>query len=1329
MKKILSILLTISIIFSCINFNVFAETSGALSVSAPTSAVPGETINVTVSVPSDTNALSGSFNLIYDNTMLEVVSCTSGTILSDRNVTVNEAYSDTKIRMSFDGDERLSKGGIILNATFNVLPGASGTVKFEVEKFKLYDENYEAIEISETVSDLMHIVNDADTEVSVSCAENVNTGENLTVTVDISNALNVCGGSFNLVYDAEKFTLISATTGSVLSGFSRQLNKTYATNKVRLTWAGSSVMTENGTLLTVVFTAKDGVLGNADFTLEKLSVSDVNGTAIESIAKSSETNVVCTHNVMEWIVTDAPTCTETGTENYVCGCGHSTDTREVPATGHVEMKWVITTEATCDNTGVKEYTCKACGYIEKTEEIPAHGHVYESVIIPPTQAEQGYTTHTCTGCGHSYKDAYTDATGYTVSYDLNGGENTIASQTKMPGESIVLSDIIPTRTGYTFLGWATDKNAENAQYYAGNTYSADADLALYAIWDAHEHTITYVVDGETVSVQTYDYEALINALAEPTKEGYTFSGWNEIPVTMPDEDIIVSGSFSINSYIVNFDANGGENAPDELTDVYNSTVTIPESIPTKEGFTFVGWATSNKAKKAEYNVGNSITLTKDVNLYAVWVGIWSGNASEKFSGGNGTKTNPYIIKTAEELKLIADKVNSGDTAYASACYIMVNDIALNDVSNVDDWATEAPANEWTPIGNSTYPFTGTFDGNGYTISGLYINRPKENNDANKFLGVFGYASDSSLISNTTIDKSYIKGFSLIGAIVGQTQGSIKNCNNYSNLYGNYWVSGICGLVKTNGSKTSPIVENCTNYGAVITNEGFASGITTVISVDTPIEVKNCVNYGNILGNAANGVGYGNGGIVSHANTAKCNVLLENCINYGNVSGAPLMGGISGYNHINSSGQIYYKNCTNYGKVFDSKSQINGLGGITGSTTLADNLDTKNVHIFYENCANYGEISATWHGVGGIVGVGYTSQVKNCYNVGYINCPDASCDYGGIAGYLGRGSTVSHCYNIGKLYGSGSIGGIVGAMYNETNLIKNCINYGEISQSRNGTNTGGICGYLIEGSTIDTSINIGTITDNNTVKGGIVGYNTGKVTDCYYLDTCGVAGAGKALTYSELQSCANYSYYATQSTGTWKNHWTMGHNPYGVYPVPKGMTNLMEIPIELDLNGGYFDEYVFCASVVPSQKNVARGTDFLVVYNNSNANTGTNNHGYEVIVDSRNVVIDLKDLDGDNTVPKGGFILSGHGMMHEWLQKNIELGDKVYYDANNYEVKVYKKNPKFNFSYGHITYLPTPHKDGYVFGGWYDENDNLITVNTKINTAEPLNLYAKWYVPN
>ena len=72
---------------------------------------------------------------------------------------------------------------------------------------------------------------------------------------------------------------------------------------------------------------------------------------------------------------------------------------------------------------------------------------------------------------------------YTISYDANGGSNAPASQIKNIGVNVVLSTQIPTRDGYTFLGWNTDKNAKTALYKSGSVYSADENVTLYAIWE------------------------------------------------------------------------------------------------------------------------------------------------------------------------------------------------------------------------------------------------------------------------------------------------------------------------------------------------------------------------------------------------------------------------------------------------------------------------------------------------------------------------------------------------------------------------------------------------------------------------------------------------------------------------------------------------------------------------------------------------------------------------------------------------------------------------------------------------------------------------------
>lgn len=1239
MKKILSILLTVSIIFSCINLNVFAETTGALSISAPVTANPGETVNVTVSVPSKTNAISGSFNVIYDNTLLEVVSSTSGTILNGKNVSINNTYASNKVRMSFDGETALEDGGVAINVTFKVLAGASGTVNFEVEKFKLYDENYNAIDVDETAITSMYIINDAETKITVSCAETVNTGESITVTVDIANALNVCGGRFNLVYDSQKFTLSSAALGTVLSAYSKYLNKTYATNKIRLSWAGTSPMEENGTLLTLVFAVNDGVSGTSDFMIENLEVGDVSGNTVECLLKSASSNVVCTHNNMEWTVTTEPSCTEAGVENYMCGCGYYTETREISATGHLTMQWKVTTDSTCDNPGIKSYTCLDCGYVENTEEIEAHGHVYSSVVTAPTQSEEGFTTHTCTECGYTYTDSVTAAIGYTISYNANGGENAPISQSKQYDESILITAEVPTRTGYTFLGWSSSKDTTIAEFPSGSSFSKNEDITLYAVWTINQYTITYVVDGETFAVQSYDYGTVIEALSEPTKEGYTFSGWNDIPVTMPDENVIVTGSFTINAYNVSLNTNNNDAIFYETVVEHGTTIVLPTETPELENSTFIGWATKQSSRKAEYNPGDKIVVKENIILYAIWNSMWDGTVADSFAGGNGTIINPYRIENASQLFHMAEKINSGEESYLSAYYILTNNITIFDIRGFENWDNAYSISNWTPIGTSEHPFSGVFDGNGYIIKGIYINKGTKTEEYNN-QGLFGFV-DGATISNLGITDSYIRAYDNVGMFVANAE-NVKIRNSY-------------------------------NKGTVIGNN----------------------NIGGLVGN------------VSEGSTTN----ISGCYNEGEISGNKYIGGICGC--VKNS--IIYS-CYNEADIVG----INGVGGVLGGGIAA----------YVSTSHNKGKVGddTTKATAGGICGYLDSSKVDLCYNAGTVTA--YSCDFGGIAGFAGYGTSILRSYNVSEIAGTGaqSAGGIVGAMYHQddegnSNLIENCLNTGNVTAK---TWTGGICGYLLTNSTMIRCINIGTVSaDSN--YGALSGYLSGTVNYSYYLSGSGPATSGTSLTWKQMQLGYSFSGFSDTSTGiNMHDRWILQNNPYTAFPTLRNNDALTAIPIEFDLNGGYFDEYVYSIRTYAQGTNISRGLNSLVVYNNSDTLTGTNSYGREAIVNSRNEVISIGG--NNNTVPNGGFILSGNGISSIWIEDNIEIGDRVYYDSGNCEIKVYKKNLKITCAYGYASYLPTPHKNGYVFSGWQDESGNTITYSTKMYSTGTLNLKATWTKP-
>jgi len=151
---------------------------------------------------------------------------------------------------------------------------------------------------------------------------------------------------------------------------------------------------------------------------------------------------------------------------------------------------------------------------------------------------------------------------YAVTYDANGGSGAPAAQTKTEGVTLALSNTIPTRDGHTFKGWATSPTGAVA-YAAGADYAANAAVTLYAVWEADAPPIT--------------------------------------PAT----------------YAVAYDANGGSGAPAAQTKTEGVTLALSGIVPTRDGHTFKGWATSPTGAVV-YAAGADYAANAAVTLYAVW---------------------------------------------------------------------------------------------------------------------------------------------------------------------------------------------------------------------------------------------------------------------------------------------------------------------------------------------------------------------------------------------------------------------------------------------------------------------------------------------------------------------------------------------------------------------------------------------------------------------------------------------------------------------------------------------------------------------------------------
>ena len=166
---------------------------------------------------------------------------------------------------------------------------------------------------------------------------------------------------------------------------------------------------------------------------------------------------------------------------------------------------------------------------------------------------------------------------YTITFDTAGGSE-IAPITQDYGTNIT-APANPTRKGYTFKGW--DKEIPE-------TMPAE-NITVKAQWEINQYTIAFDTNGGSeIATITQDYGTEITAPADPTRKGYTFKGWDkEIPETMPAENITVKAQWEINQYTIAFDTNGGsEIAP--ITQDYGTEITAPDN-PTREGYTFIGW--------------------------------------------------------------------------------------------------------------------------------------------------------------------------------------------------------------------------------------------------------------------------------------------------------------------------------------------------------------------------------------------------------------------------------------------------------------------------------------------------------------------------------------------------------------------------------------------------------------------------------------------------------------------------------------------------------------------------------------------------------------------
>ena len=497
-----------------------------------------------------------------------------------------------------------------------------------------------------------------------------------------------------------------------------------------------------------------------------------------------------------------------------------------------------------------------------------------------------------------------------------------------------------------------------------------------------------------------------------------------------------------------------------------------------------------------------------------------------FAGGSGTEADPYQISDASHLVLLNQKleeeseIGNWDDTYTTAYYILTADISLNDTADFDNWDASAPEYGWKPIGMAN-DFCGALDGNGHTISGLYLNADaNEAAAASRCYGLFGRLSGT--VKNLTLDQSYIC-----------ISGTAKN------------VGAVAGRMVTDDA----VIENCISNAVIrVAEDGDVGGVAgnssgSIVSCRFGGEITQLDESWSCLGGIC-----GAGGKIS------------GCTNLGSISGNGDSGGIVGYGKV-------VTDCGNEGAASGDTA-----GGIAGNLYCAGTgLEMTVTELGLWNCTNKGSVDGTSY-AGGIVGKMGNDEsdvdmyVSGCDNHGTVNCDRT------VAGIIGNLSVaranivnVENCVNYADISGADKVGGIIceltGAVLNQKGkvTIAGCENNGNMT-STEGMYSGGIVTYfMLMGAEVDLNLTI----ENCTNSGSVVSRNNAGGILCF---STSMLGSDKISENSsiEFRSCTNTGNILGQASNSFVGGIAGNLGMEGIRTLFDGCTNSGNVSLEFSL---------------------------------------------------------------------------------------------------------------------------------------------------------------------
>ncbi len=477
--------------------------------------------------------------------------------------------------------------------------------------------------------------------------------------------------------------------------------------------------------------------------------------------------------------------------------------------------------------------------------------------------------------------------------------------------------------------------------------------------------------------------------------------------------------------------------------------------------------------------------------------------------GAGTEESPYLIQAIEDLVILSNEVNNGNTYEGKTFKLTRNldfknpdsyrDSERTDFGNINgvgeataliDELTNTEGTGFPPIGNSI-SFKGDFDGDGYTLSNLYIHNFE---DTTKRYALFGNIYGST-IKDLKLDGSVTTDVARdIGGLVGYAKNStferIETNVEVTSSVGNNSIGGLISSFGEEAGSTNKII-NCVNRGN-ISNGNNTGGLAGYLANKTKLIIENSSNYGTISNNLGSHVG----GLLGRDNGSESELEIKTSHNYGEINmiennkdSERRVGGLIGY----YQGNLTINNSTNENKITvdaQGTGDIN-VGGILGYSSDGLTVNLNNVH-------NKGKIKAENNSttdalaVGGIVGKSRaTTTITNSSNEIEITNEESGIFVkrsaenrftyvGGLIGISHAFLKIEDSYNTSDINGGNRTGGIVGASFeNSTMLLNKCFNTGNIKNQKDSpyeSQLGGIISMVWNGATgyIINSYNTGAV---------------------------------------------------------------------------------------------------------------------------------------------------------------------------------------------------------------------------------------------------------------